>query len=555
MRPLPLTQYAARCEDAASGLVRFSDSLPGSESSVAIAVSELFGISAILRHICEERSSGRYASSLGPAYDDSDVACQSLGLTLDDIFELFVKVEHRPEYIIWEELNHRLALEGPYPLTVRLRLYHDFFDVQANVRERQRPANTERLRQSVCLLLDAQERARSPCPSAVPRPRRTSGPPTYDYDAYSDRWDTEYLHRPRGPAPEPPSPLSPTYTSGSSQTFGSSQTSYSSGMFFSPPPVLPHWSLRVFDGQHPTTVYSPAFRSNDRSACFGDSEPGALQNLARDVFQSALQVTFDEGNLTAGFYWRPSDNRARILIAAKNASGSFTYFCLPLNNLKIIREKFILQLCRARREDGQYTLWARLNFYFHERMVLFYSTYTAMKRQDTTAIIPRQLADGFELETQNGEQCLFSGQIKHDGMLHAVRVFRDRGSGVVRLEAAALRGKCIIILCSHHMLRVLSLLGSKKDVVLWTAFVTRYTNNPHWPALERGVVSLAAFQPPPYVFLSHYEPPRDGKGQYVLPFTTDNGTFSFGSLERVLTTTLDGVMFLQTWTQICGSYG
>lgn len=81
-------------------------------------------------------------------------------------------------------------------------------------------------------------------------------------------------------------------------------------------------------------------------------------------------------------------------------------------------------------------------------MVLFYSTYTAMKRQDTNGVIPRQLADGFEMEMHNGEECLFSGQIKHDGMLHAVRVFRDRGSGAVRLEAAALRGKHVIV-CVH----------------------------------------------------------------------------------------------------------
>lgn len=105
------------------------------------------------------------------------------------------------------------------------------------------------------------------------------------------------------------------------------------------------------------------------------------------------------------------------------------------------------------------------------------------------------------------------------------------------------------------MLRVLSLVGSKKDVVLWTAFVTRYTNNPHWPALERGVVSLAVCQPPPYVFVSHYEPPRDGKGQYVLPFTTDNGMLPIFLTEQVLTTMSDAAMFMQTWAQICSSYG
>ena len=141
-------------------------------------------------------------------------------------------------------------------------------------------------------------------------------------------------------------------------------------------------------------------------------------------------------------------------------------------------------------------------------MVLFYSTFVAMKRQDMRDIAHAYLVDVMVLdENDEGEERLFGGQIQHDNMLHALRLFRDRRSGVVRLEASALR-------------------GPKKDVPIWTAFVTRYAakNDLHWAAFEgRGVVSLAALRPAPTVFIAGYKPPKNPAGDYMLPFTTKEG--------------------------------
>jgi len=148
-------------------------------------------------------------------------------------------------------------------------------------------------------------------------------------------------------------------------------------------------------------------------------------------------------------------------------------------------------------------------------MVLFYCTLAAMKRQDKHPLPHVNLIDSFELigvnNNSNGEAELFGGVIQHGDLQHALRLFQDRGSGVVRLEACALR-------------------GPMKDVPLWTAFVTRYAQDPDWAQLERrgggggGVVSLAALRPPPYVFVSGYEPlRRDREGQYLLQFTTTRG--------------------------------
>jgi len=158
-------------------------------------------------------------------------------------------------------------------------------------------------------------------------------------------------------------------------------------------------------------------------------------------------------------------------------------------------------------------------------MVLFYCTLAAMKRQDSHPLPHANLLDAFELvgannnNSRNGETELYGGAIQHGDLRHALRLFQDRGSGVVRLEACALR-------------------GPMRDVPLWTAFVTRYAQDPDWAQLERrrrgggggggGVVSLAALRPPPFVFVSGYEPlRRDGEGQYLLDFETTNGMFQF----------------------------
>lgn len=529
--------------DAASGLHTISDGLRRNASRITAIVDKLLAISALLRRIHVEEGDWNYGLPFDQIHEDLITTFRTLNFTLDDIFDVFVDVRDRPEHMVWEDLQHRLELEGSLTLIERLRLYHDFFDIQFRILKCQEVADLEPLRQSMYDLLNAQERARSYSRLSLPRPQRLSRPPIYRMETpispsiYSDDWDIEYLNRARGPAPEPPQPLSPTYTSGSSQTMASSRTSYSGGAYsLAPVPSIPiHWSLQVFDGRHSTTEYQPAFRSNERSMCYGQIEPDALRNLALDEFQPALRVAFDEETLSVQFFWRPRDQRARILVSVQDQYGHLAHYCRPLNDLKIIRDRSTLQLCRARPDTLQYTLWARLNFYFHERMVLFYSTFAAMKRQDQRAVIHQQLTDGFGLESEHGEECQFSGQIQHGKMFHAVRLFRDRGSGVVRLEVAALRGRFELSRRlmrrsnrsdRRHKLTFRLSTGSKKDLALWTAFVTKYTNDPDWAAIERGVVCLSAFRPPPYVFAANYEPPRDRYGHYVLPFTTNSGTLT-----------------------------
>ncbi len=169
-------------------------------------------------------------------------------------------------------------------------------------------------------------------------------------------------------------------------------------------------------------------------------------------------------------------------------------------------------------------------------MVLVYCTLVAMKRQDHRGVAHPMLLDAFELNTSDGlgERECFAGAIEHGDMRHALRLFRDRASGGVRLEASAKR-------------------GPMQDVPIWTAFVTKYADDRDWPQYEgRGVVSLAAVKPPPYVFLPQYEPARNRAGEYVLQFTTSEGR-SWAPFRAVasLMFSVDGKQFVEVWAALC----
>ncbi|EME41660.1 hypothetical protein DOTSEDRAFT_73904 [Dothistroma septosporum NZE10] len=524
-------RFAEQVEDAAGGLHKFKEDLPRQATKITAYVSELFAISSALRSICSEDNARQY----GPSYYriDKDLALlfRSLQATLNDIFGMFARSHDRPSHMIWEDLQHRFDEEEGFKLQERLEWYRDFLKYQIKVLEGRRPSKLKDLKEDLIELSRAQQNAphgAEPTPKSganTTRPRPPVRPPYLRMDTpstttvLSDDWDEwEDLDRPPVAVPEPPPlhmPTSPTCTSGSSESMFSSLTSYSSdGMYpLRPPERLRHWAQKVYDGSSPLTSYKAGFQSEDQSACYGPHDPAALQNLGRDGFQRAMQIAFDEDRLWVRLCWRPSDHRARILIVTKDRSGHQLLSCTPLTNLKIIRNGSCLQLCRARRGDGGYALWARLTFLFHERMVLFYATFVAMKRQDERGVDSQYLGDDFELENDEaGEKCLFAGQIQHGGMLHALRLFRDRGSGVVRLEASPLR-------------------GPRKDVPIWTAFVTKYKHDPDHCEYARGrPVTIAAIKPPPSVFIARYQPPQNRLG-YVLPFTSDE----------------DSRMFIETW--------
>jgi hypothetical protein len=87
--------------------------------------------------------------------------------------------------------------------------------------------------------------------------------------------------------------------------------------------------------------------------------------------------------------------------------------------------------------------------------------------------------------------------------VHAFRVYLDDDSGCVRFEATARR-------------------GPRKNIPIWTAFVTRYVGRHDW--MRRvGTYTVQFRELRPYVFCDGYKVPKGATGKYELKFSNPNG--------------------------------
>jgi hypothetical protein len=231
---------------------------------------------------------------------------------------------------------------------------------------------------------------------------------------------------------------------------------------------------------------------------------------------------FSDNNSILTFYWRPQTGRARLLFTSTNAWGQELHYCNPLTRLRAFRDGSILKLCMASSSDDHlFWTWAELKFIYHERMVLFYSTFVALKRQDSAAAgsLPTALIeDPRDME----EELLFSGVIRDRDMFHVLRLLQDLGSGVLRLEARSYR-------------------GDKDEVPIWTAFLTKYKDNRDRDIFNlesRGVVSMICPKPKPYIFVPEYGLPLMSDGNFALQFVRRDGklmsSLLWGYLESYL---------------------
>jgi hypothetical protein len=154
-------------------------------------------------------------------------------------------------------------------------------------------------------------------------------------------------------------------------------------------------------------------------------------------------------------------------------------------------------------KDGNFTAWAQLQFLHHEHMVLFYSTFVALKRQDPTSVPAPLIDDPLDM----AEDLLFSGIIRDQDMNHALRLLQDRDSRVLRLEARPHR-------------------GDKKEVPIWTAFLSKYRDSGDRDIFnleDDGSVSMIFPKPAPYIFVQEYGLPCMPSGDFLLRFPVKNG--------------------------------
>jgi hypothetical protein len=216
----------------------------------------------------------------------------------------------------------------------------------------------------------------------------------------------------------------------------------------------------------------------------------------------------DATRVYARLYWRPSDHRARLLITVKASAGPSIKYCIPLTALKLKRNGPSLQFYRFDTTTEELKIWALLSFTHYEHLVLFYCAFAALKSQDWKKC-PEVLADRFHKRDRSEEKEEFSGEIKDDNYLHALRIYRDKDSGGIRLEARARRGLFT-------------------QTPIWTAFITEDVDDETWvKRVGTKVCQLKGLKP--YVFCHGYVPPRKN-GKFRLQFTSQTGTLNLTTL-------------------------
>jgi len=531
-----LLDYAKEAEETATGLLSFESEIPQYRKDVRSHIAELFAISHALLELNEALESSRYGRYAGFIRTDLEVCLPSLGHTLDDVQEIFTrskKSRHAapgafpgtpPYALIWEDALTDFTAEGmslPKRFEIvrtYLQCMHDalkgnedeaelakFKVTLARLLKKQKPTPIESYFSKLSVHGHGKGGARTPKPPSpkVSRPKIHQHP-TYPAAQYGYQPAPLPLpHRshiaptwggigdiPYVPPPVPEIPQSPTYSSASSQAYSNQSTDSE--------PVA-HWAMKIFDGRHGST---PSQSPSEPTECFGRDEPRVIELLDTDGFEKILELPFEATNVWVRIYWRADDNRARILFLTIDHNGNRVRYQVPITALALRRAGSCLQLCRINRQDGQLDLWARLRFPLYERMVLFYCTAIAMKRQDHTPI-----AEGLEDVFLPGERIMFAGETVDGKYLHVFRVKYDTDSGCVRFEATARR-------------------GPMKDIPIWTAFVTPYVGRSDW--MKRvGPETIQFEKLHPYVFSDSYRLPKGPTGKYRLSFTSPEDAKQF----------------------------
>ena len=113
-------------------------------------------------------------------------------------------------------------------------------------------------------------------------------------------------------------------------------------------------------------------------------------------------------------------------------------------------------------------------------------------------------------------------RIIDDDYLHALRIYRDRDSKAVRLQASVLRGEMKRLVIATKLSCTSTHTDMDSRAPVWTAFITNYLRSPQW--LTRAgpdVVCLGELRR--HIFSADYVPEQTNQGEHMLKFTSDHG--------------------------------
>ncbi|KAL4795558.1 hypothetical protein BDV19DRAFT_166908 [Aspergillus venezuelensis] len=515
---MALSAHASQAEGVASGLHRFREPLPEYGTEITGIIADLFSISSSLKLLDDLSRHRHYGVIFNVARSDVDLVSLSLQYTLDNVIEFFYHLDGRrgssrsTHLRVWASMAKFFMEESGETLAGRLVKYKSFLgELEELIQERTPDMFTmSRLREGFRDLLAQQDSRLARRLGAMSvSSMSSSGNSTAPGSPAGDRRPRAKRSYERARPPH----LSPT------------PTSPSSGSFFDIPPTAPpvpgspvtssvtshsldsniandHWAKQVFF--QPRTE-SKLPNKGDRSMCYGEPHPELHEWLEAEGFVQVLELPFS--TLRVRFFLRDDDHRARIVCSAHRE-----HYCLPLNMLEIVRVgPSCLNLCRRRKGGSELVMWANLKFSTMEVMTYFFCTFLALRSQDSGRPVG-QIRD-YDLDD---EEEIFASPILDDDFLHALRVYRDKVSGAIRLQASVHKGEM-------------------KRAPVWTAFITHLYRTPKWIRVMPDQKHIELRELPQVVFtFPEYMPPKTQRGGHLLRFTSRKDAYDFSVIIQEL---------------------
>ncbi|KIV94928.1 hypothetical protein PV10_02645 [Exophiala mesophila] len=494
---LILGEEAGRAQDISDifSSIRLQD--PDHVQEITLAITALNNLSWGLRELAGQIDAADRKISRSFA-NDLDLLQSSVALTLEDVWTILGKIPRNPtgaEYRkAWKEVCQYCVDMGKQNFHIRIDRYKLFIYALCKVLQRQtcNRRQFEHLRHEIVdlrnlqldnrqlisasealenlALVPAQPAIRQPRSQERVRPttlRPTS--PTSSHDSYESMQ--------RQAVPSPPG-LSPTTTFSTISQTSNSSTEVSTD----------HWASKVYKNLSST----PLETAPETSRCFGGVLRSGRSWPERHEFEPILKLKFP-GGLQTSFHWRRRDYKCKLLCEWVDGKRGQRWSCMSLTDLHVRRKGPFLYFCRPTPEAVN-TVWTSLKFTSIEWLIIYHCTFLSLRSHDSTRSLDNRLDHDLY-----GEKSMFSGAIRDSGYKHALRVYHDRGTGALRLEAAVLEGEM-------------------QNTPIWTAFITHRITSPTWfRYIKRSsTVYLAELQR--HIFSSEYTPFIAANGEHFLDF-------------------------------------
>ncbi|EXJ88007.1 hypothetical protein A1O1_04934 [Capronia coronata CBS 617.96] len=433
-----------------------------------------------------------------PVADDLGLAQNSVAFTLQDIWTILGKIPLDPiraDYQdAWKDITRYCFAMGNQTLPMRLETYrlfvcalcrvlrrqsysrhqlqhlrHEIYDLRSLQRENRRLISAAEAFANLSLVPAQRTGGERPSHERVRPPRQDQRPmsPASSHGSYQTLQNQA--------APSPPALSSPTTTF--------STLSHTS----SADPDTGHWASKIFDNLPTTLLEDDPLPSR----CFGESS-GRGRSFPDPEFDRILQIKFP-GGIRTKFYLRARDYRCKLVCEWSDSKKGTRWSCLPLNELHIRRSGPFLYLCRPT-VTATSTCWASLKFTSYEWLVVFHCTFLSLRSHDS----PKPGNNTLD-HVLKGDTSYFAGAIRDSGYEHALRLYRDKSTDALRLEASVLD-------------------GAMQHTPIWTAFITHNVTSPTWYRWSKNSSTVYLAELQRRIFSSQYSPHIAASGEHFLDF-------------------------------------